>query len=190
MTPGQSTSLSGVHHGGVLLGMLLVALTGTLLKNRRGELLRFWMIGGCVASALALISIAFGGFRADHWPLTSSVLALGIGNGAFAVAAIATMMALAGRGRGNREGLRMGLWGAAQAIAFALGGFAGTVAIDVTRIFLQDPTVAYATVFLGEAMLFVAAAMLGIGVNRSAVSSYPSMAVGDADFIDLAREKS
>jgi MFS transporter, BCD family, chlorophyll transporter len=35
----------------------------------------------------------------------------------FAVAAIGSMMALAGEGRGRREGTRMGLWGAAQAIA-------------------------------------------------------------------------
>ena len=190
MTPGESTSLSGVQHGGVLLGMLLVALTGTLLKDWRSQLLRFWTIGGCVASAVALFAIAFGGFHASHWPLTTTVFSLGVANGAFAVAAIATMMALAGRGRSNREGLRMGLWGAAQAIAFALGGFLGTLAIDATRSFITEPAVAYAMVFCGEALLFLAAAILGLRVCGITAASPRNLMVGDADFIELARGKS
>nr|MDJ0777187.1 PucC family protein [Gammaproteobacteria bacterium] len=193
MTPGESTSLSGVQHGGVLMGMLLVALSGSLLKARRNQLLRLWTVGGCLASATALLTISFGGLNAASWPLTPIVFALGVANGAFAVAAIATMMTLAGRGRGNREGLRMGLWGAAQAIAFALGGFIGTLAIDLTRVFVQDPAVAYATVFSGEALLFIAAALLGVGVNRALCATSPnqsqSLVVGDADFVQMARGK-
>ena len=73
------------------------------------------------------------------WPLQASVFALGVANGAFAVAAIGSMMALAGRGREAREGVRMGLWGAAQAIAFGLGGFAGTVAADLARQLYELP---------------------------------------------------
>ena len=45
-TPGQSTGLSGVQHGGVLAGMVLVALAG----QRFGSL-RAWTVGGCIASA-------------------------------------------------------------------------------------------------------------------------------------------
>ena len=54
----------------------------------------------------------------------------------------------------------MGLWGAAQAIAFGLGGFLGTAAVDVARHALSDPSTAYASVFLGEAVLFLASAVL------------------------------
>ena len=43
---------------------------------------------------------------------------LGVTNGAYAVAAIGSMMALVGAGGEKREGVRMGLWGAAQAFAF------------------------------------------------------------------------
>ena len=39
----------------------------------------------------------------------------------FAVAAIGSMMSLAGSGSKRREGTRMGLWGAAQAIAAGFG---------------------------------------------------------------------
>ena len=63
------------------------------------------------------------------------------------------MMALAGKGRAAREGVRMGLWGAAQAIAFGLGGFAGTVAVDLRAAMLESAAdVAYAVVFAGEAV--------------------------------------
>jgi len=61
----------------------------------------------------------------------------------------------------------MGLWGAAQAIAFGLGGFLGTAAVDIARHALSDPSVAYASVFLGEAVLFLASAVLAARLTTS-----------------------
>ena len=100
------------------------------------------------------------------WPLRISVFVLGVTNGAFAVAAIGSMMDLASSGQRSREGVRMGLWGAAQAIAFGLGGFAGTAASDVARYLVDSPSSAYALVFAGEATLFLIAAILAIQVDR------------------------
>mgnify|MGYP000585969184 FL=1 len=165
MTPGESTALAGSQHAGVLIGMLAVAVSGSLNKGGSGLLLRRWIIGGCLASALALTGLAWGGTHAAHWNLSLNVVVLGFANGAFAVAAIASMMVLASEDGANREGLRMGLWGAAQAIAFAMGGFLGTVAADLARIWLSDPAVAYGTVFALEALLFAIAAQLGAGVK-------------------------
>ncbi len=165
MTPGESTRLAGVQHGGVLLGMILVAVAGTAYGKRRPGALRIWAVVGCLASAAALAAIAAGGFASQGFPLVPAVFALGVANGAFAVAAIASMMGLVGTGRESREGTRMGLWGAAQALAFGLGGFAGTVAIDVTRALLDSPPLAYAVVFGAEALLFVVAALLAAGVS-------------------------
>lgn len=167
MTPGESTQLAGIQHGGVLLGMLVVAVTATLQRNAGPQTLRNWTVGGCLASAIALAAIASGGFSASSWPLSTNVFLLGVANGAFAVAAIASMMTLAGRGASRREGLRMGLWGAAQAIAFALGGFLGTVAIDVSRLFTDNAALAYGLVFSLEAALFLVAAMVGMRVFHS-----------------------
>jgi BCD family chlorophyll transporter-like MFS transporter len=99
---------------------------------------------------------------------------LGAANGAFAIAAIALMMRLAGEGRGGREGVRMGLWGAAQALAFGAGGLAGAAASDLARWLIGPPGIAYASVFALEALLFVAAAALAarIGIaHRPATSS-------------------
>ncbi len=163
MTPGESTQLAGLQHGGVLVGMLLV---GVFAGGRRAGHLKHWTIGGCIASALALVTLALGGLVGPGFPLRSSVFALGVGNGAFAVAAIGSMMALAGKGQKRREGVRMGLWGAAQAIAFGIGGFMGTVAIDSTRVLLQAPAPAYGIVFSAEAVLFVLSAILAAGIAR------------------------
>jgi BCD family chlorophyll transporter-like MFS transporter len=86
-------------------------------------------------------------------------------NGAFAIAAIATMMSMAGEGGAGREGIRMGLWGAAQGIAFGLGGFTGTVAIDVARIAIASPQSAYAIVFAIEAAVFLVAAVIAVRLD-------------------------
>ena len=77
------------------------------------------------------------------------------------------MMALAGAGRAKREGTRMGLWGAAQAIAFGLGGFMGTVLIDVTRALFDAVVPAYATVFTFEALLFLMSAVIAARINAA-----------------------
>ena len=154
-TPGQSTSLSGAQNGGVFIGMLTVGIAATGL--RIGQL-RHWVVAGCLGSALTLIFITIIG-QVGHIPLTPFVVGLGFFNGMFAVAAIGSMMALAGDGRETREGTRMGLWGAAQAIAAGFGGLLGAAAVDLMRGPLPDAT-AFGAVFLLEASLFLAAALM------------------------------
>lgn len=166
MTPGQSTQLAGMQHGGVLLGMILVAVAASAIGGRILGSLKMWTVGGCLASAIALIVLAIGGLYAPAFPIKASVFALGFANGAFAVAAIASMMNLAGEGKTKREGMRMGLWGASQAIAFGLGGFLGTVAIDITRALIENTAIAYGVVFLGEAAIFLIAARLAITIRQ------------------------
>jgi BCD family chlorophyll transporter-like MFS transporter len=164
LTPGESTRLSGVQNGGVLAGMLLAGLCSTLLGGRRLGSLRAWTVGGCIASAAALAGLAVAGFIGPAWPLRPSVFLLGLANGAFAVAAIGSMMALASAGPAGTEGIRMGLWGGAQAIAFAVGGLVGTGAVDLARAVLDTSVGAYAIVFAGEALVFLIAAQLAARV--------------------------
>jgi len=166
-TPGESTSLAGVQHGGVLLGMILTAVVGTTIGRSRAWFMRLWTMGGCLASAAALAALAFGALVGPAWPLSTSVFALGVANGAFAVAAIGSMMTLASVGRPGREGLRMGLWGASQAIAFGVGGFLGAAAIDVTRATLGEPSMAFAIVFAAEGLAFLVSAWLAGRVGRT-----------------------
>jgi len=169
-TPGQSTQLAGIQHGGAFAGMLLAAFAGSRIAGRQLGSLRAWTIGGCIASALALAGLVMGGVMSDaasHWPLQANVFLLGLSNGAFAIAAIASMMRLASEGRAQREGVRMGLWGAAQAIAFGAGGLIGAAASDVARWLLGEPGLAYAAVFAVEALLFIAAARLASRIGQS-----------------------
>jgi BCD family chlorophyll transporter-like MFS transporter len=70
------------------------------------------------------------------------------------------MMALAGAAGPSRVGLRMGLWGASQAIAFGLGGFVGTVAVDLIRALSGSVALAYGGVFLLEGVVFLVAAAI------------------------------
>lgn len=159
LSPGETTKLSGIQHAGVLTGMVLVAVVGTV-AGARLAMLRLWTIAGCLASAGALASLVVAGIVGPPFPLRGSVFVLGVANGAFAIAAIGSMMALAGEGRRGGEGVRMGLWGAAQAIAFALGGFLGTVVADLGRLAIGSVVPPYALVFALEAVLFVLAARL------------------------------
>jgi len=160
LTPGATTRLSGTQHGGTLVGMLLAAAAGSRWAGWRWGTLRGWTVWGCVASALALVGLVGAGLVGPAWPLRANVFALGLATGAFSIAAIGSMMGLASAGTVGREGVRMGLWGAAQALAFALGGVLGTAASDLTRWLIADAGLAYALVFLLDAGLFLYAARL------------------------------
>ena len=158
MTPGESTKLTGHQNSGVFIGMILVAFLAAGKRPRFGSV-RAWTVGGCVASGLVLMLLMVSGY-VPGWPIRLNVAALGLANGAFAAAAIAWMMGLAGEGRASREGMRMGLWGGAQAIGFALGGFLGTVGVDVVRYVFDSRVLSYAAVFGAEGALFFLSALL------------------------------
>jgi BCD family chlorophyll transporter-like MFS transporter len=184
-TPGESTQLAGIQHGGAFAGMLLAAFAGSRIAGRQLGSLRAWTIGGCIASALALAGLVMGGVMTDaasRWPLQANVFLLGLSNGAFAIAAIASMMRLASEGRAQREGVRMGLWGAAQAIAFGAGGLIGAAASDVARWILGEPGLAYAAVFAAEALLFFAAARLASRIGQSSSGEFRIDIDRSADF--------
>jgi BCD family chlorophyll transporter-like MFS transporter len=100
--------------------------------------------------------------------LRVGVLAMGVANGVFAIGAIGAMIALVNQPGRREAGVRMGLYGTAQAIAFGVGGFAGAALSDVGRALLGSPALGYTVVFLLEAMLFVLAAWF---VGRTAPSA-------------------
>jgi BCD family chlorophyll transporter-like MFS transporter len=60
----------------------------------------------------------------------------------------------------------MGLWGAAQAVAFGLGGIVATGAVDLARLLTGSPAIAYGTVFVAEALLFVWATVYAVRLSR------------------------
>ena len=162
MTPGESTRVAGMQHGGALLGMLLGALGAA-----RFSTLPRWAAAGCLGSAAALVALAMMPALGSVEGMKASVFALGIANGVFAVSAIGAMMGLTVKGKAGGAGLRMGFWGAAQAMAYGLGGFLGAALSDLARAFLGSPAAGYILVFLLEAVLFVAAAGIVLSVRAA-----------------------
>lgn len=155
MSPAESTRISGLHQSGMLIGMLGAAA----LAARVGGALRQWAAAGCAASAAAFVALAASPSVGTVLWLQGSVLALGLANGTFAVGAIGAMMALAVRGPDD-TGMRMGVFGAAQAVAYAVGGLLGALLADGARIALGDFGAGYALVFVLEAGCFTVAAWL------------------------------
>ncbi len=168
LTPGESTQLGGQHQGGILIGMILTGIGGSAFSGKRPDGLRIWVVSGCLLSAAGLGALAFAAVSGPPWPLGINVFALGLGNGVFAVAAIGAMMGLAGAGEKTREGVRMGVWGASQAIAFGLGGFAGGAGRDLALRLLGDQGRAFQLIFSIEAAAFVLAAILAIKATGGA----------------------
>jgi MFS transporter, BCD family, chlorophyll transporter len=165
MTPGQTTRLAGFQHTGAAIGMGLVPVLNYLIPAWRTRTTP-WIVGGCIASAFGILNIALAAAIGPVWPLRASMLLLGVTNGIFAIAAIGAMMNLVGAGHRNREGTRMGLWGASQAISFGTGGFLGTLASDAAQHLMPSLSLSYALVFAMQAGLFLFAACLAVWVSR------------------------
>jgi BCD family chlorophyll transporter-like MFS transporter len=64
------------------------------------------------------------------------------------------------RARGTHAGLLMGVFGAAQALAYAIGGLCGALGSDLLRAQLGSAAAGYGAVFLVEAAMFLVAAIL------------------------------
>jgi len=180
-TPGQSTQLGGIQHAGVLGGMILVGVGGSARRNIGGRTqtvagMRRWIVGGCAGSALMLVGLILAARTGPGWPLAANIALLGLANGVFAVAAIGAMMGLAGADGGHREGIRMGVWGAAQAMAFALGGLMGAIGLDLGRALIGSTATTFMSVFAGQALLFVIAASLALRSSVRYAQPVPSPA--------------
>ncbi|MEM1021735.1 MAG: MFS transporter [Pseudomonadota bacterium] len=155
LAPDASTKLSGGKDGAALMGMLAA---GSLSTFGLGSL-RAWAVIGCVISAFGLVGLGAG------MHLVAFTVILGFGNGLFVVGAIGSMMRLAAADKGS-TGLRMGVFGAAQAVAAGLAGLIATGTLDVARLVFTDAT-AYALVFGLEAVLFLAAAWVATLILQS-----------------------
>ena len=156
LSPEDSTKLSGGKDGAALVGMILA---GVLSAFRIGSL-RAWAVAGCIVSAIGLVALG------AQMPLIPSSVALGLGNGLFVTGAVGSMMLLSSEREGS-TGIRMGVFGAAQAVAAGAAGLIATGMLDLVRLILPDAT-AYATVFTLEAALFIAAAVVALRILQAA----------------------
>ena len=145
--------------------MLAAGVGGSLYTKRFGQNLKLWIVLGCVGSAIMLAGLSMAAATGPAWPLKANVFGLGLANGVFAVAAVSAMLGLASDGRASGEGARMGVWGAAQAIAFGTGGLIGAIIVDRLRELMGQDSIAFQAVFAVEAMMFVIAALVATGTS-------------------------
>ena len=167
LTPGESTALSGMKDGGSILGIIFVILCISTFKLGSEK---FWLITGCLVSAASLFLISILGVNlADQALLKIAVLTLGIANGVFTAGILGTMMKLASEGStADREGTRMGLWGASQAYAAGIAALISTSLVDTFSSFINQPAMSYGMVFSIQGMLFILSAFFGIYIiNKS-----------------------
>jgi len=96
-----------------------------------------------------------------------------VGNGAFAIGAVGLMMALSVVPGGGGAGVRMGVFGAAQAVAQAVGGFLGAVGSDVAQLALGSTAGGYVPSSRSSGLLRGAAALAwrgAVGVRDTAAA--------------------
>ncbi len=169
-TPGESTKLAGLQHSGILVGMLATGIGGTFYTKRFGQNVKLWIVLGCFGSAIMLGGLSLAAAVGPEWPLRANVFGLGLANGVFAVAAVGAMLGLASDGKGSGEGARMGVWGAAQAVAFGTGGLTGALVVDLLRANAGDTGTAFATVFTLESAMFIIAALVAVGTRLTRIT--------------------
>ena len=178
-TVGESTKLDGFHKIGTLIGIILIVLSlskfrigfGSLsiVKNERLGSEKLWLITGCLFSALSLFIISLLALTFTEPNLLNSVVFIfGISNGVFTAGVLGTMLHLASRGSGdNKEGTRMGIWGAAQAYATMIAVFFSTLLVDILGLIMTSLPSVYGIVFLTAASFFIASAYLGSLIIKS-----------------------
>ena len=166
-SPGASTQLMALQRGGVLAGMAALGLLSGLSKGRRFAAMEGWMVAACGAAALALAGLAAGALQGRGFALLPWVFGLGVADGVFAVAAVGAMMSGVGQ-EGGQAGLRVGVWGAAQAVAYAVGGLLATGALQAGRTLWAGPGPGFTLTLALQAGLFALAAVM---MSRPAMRS-------------------
>ena len=178
-TVGESTKLDGFHKIGTLIGIISIVLclskfrigfgSLSIVKNERLGSEKLWLITGCLFSALSLFIISLLALAFTEPNLLNSVVFIfGISNGVFTAGVLGTMLHLASRGSGdNKEGTRMGIWGAAQAYATMIAVFFSTLLVDILGLIMTSLPSVYGVVFLTAASFFIASAYLGSLIIKS-----------------------
>ena len=178
-TVGESTKLDGFHKIGTLIGIISIVLclskfrigfgSLSIVKNERLGSEKLWLITGCLFSALSLFIISLLALTLKEPNLLNSVVFIfGISNGVFTAGVLGTMLHLASRGSGdNKEGTRMGIWGAAQAYATMIAVFFSTLLVDILGLIMTSLPSVYGIVFLTAASFFIASAYLGSLIIKS-----------------------
>jgi BCD family chlorophyll transporter-like MFS transporter len=159
MTIRQTTYFNAYQMVGVLAGM---AAAGAWLARRLGEKRTAGL--GLLIASVSFAMLGAAALREDPVLLAPGIGLMGAGMGFFNVGGLALMMGMSSEGN---NGVFMGAWTLAQALANGLASVGGGLVHDwALRVFASEPA-AYATVFLIEAGGLIATTALLVAVSPS-----------------------
>jgi BCD family chlorophyll transporter-like MFS transporter len=144
MTIAETTRFNAFQMVGVLGGM---ALAGRWLSKSLGDKVTAGL--GILLACIAFLSLTWTSIQVEETWLNPSILAMGVGMGFFNVGGLAMMMGMSVEGR---TGIYMGAWTLSQALANGLASFGGGVIHDTVHGMFGSEPIAYAAVFLVEAL--------------------------------------
>lgn len=154
----QTTLFNAYQMVGVLAGM---AAAGAWLSRRWGHKRTAGL--GLVLASLSFLLLGLSSFYEIAPLLAPAITLMGLGMGFFNVGGLALMMGMSTAGR---NGIFMGAWTLAQAVANGIASVGGGYLHDVALRLLGSEPAAYASVFLLEAAGLLATILLLSAVSQ------------------------
>ncbi|MDW8466156.1 MAG: BCD family MFS transporter [Chloroherpetonaceae bacterium] len=162
MSVKETTSFQQIWGGGVLLGMVVMAIATAIQPLSK---VRIALVGN-YGTAAGLLLLSAVSLMEERTILYTALLTMGISTGLHTLGTVTTMMDLTVE---NAKATYMGLWGFAIMIGHGIASLAsgGLVTLLIEQIGLAAST-GYALIFLFEATLLVvgAAMLFGIDVQK------------------------
>ncbi len=156
---GDTTRFNTYWGGGALITLLgtVVATRRRLAHDQSGT-----TILGLVLTALPLVLLAVVALTAARTLINPVLVLFGLGYGIYTVGAISLLMAMTSD---RRAGAYLGFWSVAQLVFRGVGIFLGGVVRDLLLLASGSASLAYASVFLLEAVGLLACVALVIKVD-------------------------
>jgi BCD family chlorophyll transporter-like MFS transporter len=161
----ETTRFQPIWGGGVLLGMAISGVLGSLFKISRKQL----VLIGCSGAAAGFAFLGGVAFFEVQSLLTLTLFTMGLFTGVFNVGALALMMEMTVEGA---TGMYMGLWGTAQGLGMALSSLSsGAIHTAFIGSGLLAPKTVYMGIFLLEAVALMVAAMILYPISLKAFAA-------------------
>ena len=163
MSVSETTQLTAI----LGIGMLVAFFAAARMLARGADPIRVAAMGVMIG-VFAFSAVVFAAPMASELLFRVGTLAIGLGNGLFAVGTLTAVMTL---GRADLTGITLGVWGAVQVTATGVAIFAGGAIRDVVAGWvdagvlgqaLNVPTTAYAFVYHTE-ILILFATLIALG---------------------------
>ena len=168
----DTTRFSATFGVGVLLAMLVTS--AVTRRNRPEEQTRPASVGLGVM-IVGLILLAASGLGLVRWLITPALIVFGLGFGVYTVGGVSLLMAMTAD---SRAGAYLGLWTMTQLVSRGAGIGLGGLLRDLGLALTGSPALAYAGVFILEAVglgvcIWLVARLDTVGFAREHQSSTP-----------------